>query len=286
VRTVVAHTRRRAKRARAVADTMWLRRLTRSSDRSLVGSCPVVVSLTSHGRRVTDVAITIESIGRGTVLPQRMILWLDDESLFADLPAALRRQQQRGLEVRLTQNYGPHTKYFPYAVSLSKHELPMVTADDDVIYPRYWLRRLVKAYHSHPEAVSCYRANVVRLDRDHLAPYDSWPRSRDTVSSVVRFATGVAGVIYPPRMLEELAARGDVFRATTPRADDVWLHWVALRTGRPVRQLASRPRHFPTIPGSQTDGLVFNNVGGGGNDEQIRALYTSSDVAALRRAGA
>jgi hypothetical protein len=282
----VAGIRRRAKRGRAIVTSRWLRQRIRFSRRSLVGEAPVAVSLTSHGKRVQEVAITIESIGAGAVRPRRLILWLDDQRLFGDLPPALRSQQQRGLEVCLTDNYGPHTKYFPYVTSLTSHELPLVTADDDIIYPRYWLRRLVRAFSAHPDVVSCYRANVVRLDGDALAPYDAWPRSRDTVASVVRFGTGVSGVIYPPAMLTELAARGDVFRATTPRADDVWLHWVALQTGRKVRQLAARPRHFAIIPGSQADGLVVHNVGLGGNDEQIRALYTAADVATLRRAGA
>jgi hypothetical protein len=278
--------RRRARRTWALVVSSWLRRRNQFSRRSLIGDYPVVVSLTSHGRRVHDVAITIESIGSGQVRPARLVLWLDDERMLGALPDGIRRQQRRGLEVRLTENYGPHTKYFPYVQSLAKHELPLVTADDDIVYPRKWLRGLAQAYEARPDAVSCYRANVVRLDGDTLAPYDSWPRCRDTVASVGRFATGVSGVIYPPAMLEELAERGDTFRTTVPRADDVWLHWVALQARRPVRQITSRPRHFPAIPGSQTEGLVHHNVHLGGNDEQIRALYTLADVALLRRTGA
>jgi hypothetical protein len=286
LRHVAARARRRGKRTVGLAAGAWLRRRIQRSRQPLVGDAPVVVSVTSHGRRVQDVAITIESIGRGAVRPSRLILWLDDPTLFGKLPRALLRQQQRGLEVRLTENYGPHTKYFPYARSVSKHELPLVTADDDIIYPRYWLRRLVDAYRAQPEVVSCYRAYVVRLEGDHFAPYDSWPVCRDTQASVVRFATGVSGVVYPPAMLDDLAGRGDDFRRTAPRADDVWLHWVALQERRAVRQIGARPRHFPTIPGSQADGLVLGNYDGGGNDQQIGALYTEADVSALRRAGA
>ena len=277
--------RRRAKRAHAVARVQRLRRRGAVGKRTLIGHAPVVVSLTSHGKRVQDVSLAIESIGAGRVRPLRLILWLDDERIFAELPESLTKQMARGLEVRLTQNYGPHTKYFPYVRSVDSHRLPLVTADDDILYPRNWLARLLTAYVEQPELVSCYRANVVCLDGDHLALYRSWPRCKDTVASVTRFATGVSGVIYPPAMLDELSARNDAFRASCPQADDIWLHWVALRTSRPVRQISSTPRHFPVVPGSQSDtSLMKHNVGSGGNDEQIRALYTDADVRLLRRA--
>jgi hypothetical protein len=261
-----------------------LRRRIVAGKRPLIGDAPVVVSLTSHGQRVQDVSLAIESIGAGRVRPRRLILWLDDERTLAALPESLTKQMARGLEVRLTQDYGPHTKYFPYVRSVDSHQLPLVTADDDILYPRYWLTRLMTAYFERPEAVSCYRANVVCLDGDALAPYQSWPRCKDTEASVTRFATGVSGVIYPPAMLDELSARNDAFRASCPRADDIWLHWVALRTSRPVRQISPTPRHFPVVPGSQSDtSLMKHNVGAGGNDEQIQALYTDADVRLLRR---
>src|SRR5277367_2772247 len=70
-----------------------------------------VLSLTTHSRRIRTVHITLESIARGTMLPSRIILWLDDGALFNNLPVTIRRLQKRGLEVKLCNNYGPHTKY-------------------------------------------------------------------------------------------------------------------------------------------------------------------------------
>lgn len=283
---VADHVRRRTKRTQAYAMRAFLRQRIKRSGKSLVGSHPVVVSLTSYGARVAEVAITIESIGRGSTRPARLILWLDEQDTLDNLPSDLLRQRSRGLEIRPTEDVGPHKKYFPYVMSERRHVLPLATADDDVIYPRSWLRLLVEANRQFPTAVSCYRANIVCVEGDKLAPYNSWPRCRNTVASATRFATGVSGVIYPPTMLEDLARRGDAFRSTTPRADDVWLHWVALRTSRPVRQLSSRPRHFPLIPGSQNGGLTTYNVYEHGNDRQIAALYTPADIEALERAGA
>lgn len=283
-RTAVHAGRRALKGAYARAMTRRLRLRTRGGHRRLTGTHPVIVSLTSYGERVADVAVAIESIGRGSVRPTRLMLWIDDDDILADLPLSLRQQQLRGLEILPTPDYGPHKKYFPYVVSISNHQLPLVTADDDVIYPRHWLRKLTTAFEQRPDAITCYRANIVQLEPDRVAPYSSWPRCRTTDASCLHFATGVSGVMYPPTMLDELARRGTAFETTAPRADDVWLHWVALQTNRPVRQVSSSPQHFPFIPGSQTGALTHENVGASGNDDQIAALYTPDDIAALRRA--
>src|SRR5690606_5888706 len=93
------------------------------------------VSLTTHGERISRVHIAIESIAQGNQLPGRIILWLDEPDVLDALPQALRRQAARGLEVRLSSNYGPHTKYFPYVRSEAVHHVPLATADDDVVYP-------------------------------------------------------------------------------------------------------------------------------------------------------
>ena len=101
-----------------------------------------VVSLTSFGKRIDSVYLAIESIARGSTLPSELILWLDDETRYNSLPSTLERLARRGLTIKLSKNYGPHTKYYPYISSQHEFSLPLVTADDDIIYPRDWLHNL------------------------------------------------------------------------------------------------------------------------------------------------
>lgn len=254
--------------------------------RSVVGDAPVVVSLTTYGQRASSVWAAVESIGAGSVRPQRLVLWLDDARIHAALPPSLRRLEKRGLEVRLTENLGPHTKYYPTLALTADQPVSLVTADDDILYPRTWLAELLDAARRHPGEVVCHRAFVVRVDADHLAPYASWPNCRSDRPSPTHFATGVSGVLYPPLMQAELRERGTAFMASTPKADDVWLHWVALRAGVGVRQVRSTPRHFPFIPGTQAGGLVNANVGEAMNDRWISQVYDATDARALAEAGA
>ena len=261
----------------------WVRnRLDRSS---ALGDAAVTVSLTTYGSRIDTVAYTIESIAVGRARPRRLVLWLDDAERFEHLPASLRRLQKRGLEVALTKNWGPHTKYFPALASTFAEGSALITADDDIFYPASWLHGLLRAAERDPDEVVCYRASVVAVTADAVADYASWPQCKTDEASLIHFATGVSGVYYPPRMVEALLSSGDEFWKLCPSADDLWLHRVALRHSVPIRQVSARGHHFPYVPGSQLQTLVSQNLAGG-NDLQIRRLYEERDVAVLRALGA
>jgi hypothetical protein len=256
----------------------WPNRLLR---RRVTGTSDVVVSLTTHGPRVNRVHVTIESICAGTVRPARLILWLNPGPETATLPRALVGLQARGLEVKYVDNFGPHTKYFPYVASEPQHTRPLVTADDDVIYPRDWLERLLDAHLAQPAYVHCYRARRVVLDGSTLAPYNSWGFDTTGAPSLLNFATGVAGVIYPPAMLQRLKECGDAFRAVCPKADDLWLHVIAIRNGFRIKQLAGQAVDHGVVRGTPASGLYHFNVIGTGNDAQIAKTYTAQDLQTL-----
>ena len=286
VRTTARRGRKAAKRLRAGIAFAHLRLRNLAARRPATGTAPVVVSMTTHGARLKTVATALESIARGSTRPQRLLLWLQTPEQFRTAPAALRRLERRGVEVLLSPDYGPHTKYYPYVASVERHTVPLVTADDDIIYPRNWLALLTDANRRHPDAVCGHWISIIGPSVDGIADYATWARARDTAARTANFAVGVSGVIYPPAMLQELKGHGTGFAAACPGADDIWLKWVALRAGILVRQVRPVPRHFPMIPGSQGDALMKTNVGESRNDHWIRGLFTAEDVAVLTSSAA
>lgn len=198
----------------------------------IIGDGDANVSLTSYGKRIGSVWKAIETIGAGTVKPRRIILWLDDAAVLANPPATLKRLCARGLEIRSCRDYGPHKKYYPYVCEIfpDEPERTLVTADDDVFYPPNWLEELLAAH--RPDEVTAFRARI-RTN----APYRSWMTCTTTEPSEQVFATGVSGVAYPPRLLETLRERGEQFADICPMADDFWLHYAAVATGVPIRQV-------------------------------------------------
>ncbi len=249
------------------------------------GTADVVVSMTTHGARIDTVAVALESIARGEIRPRRLILWLDDPRLMDSEPAALRRLRRRGVEVRLSGNYGPHTKYYPYVSAPELEGYPLVTADDDVLYPSNWLRVLLEANLAHPDMIHAHRVSMIGVNNGSITQYEVWGCRRDTKPAFSNFALGASGVIYPPGMLRELRRRGALFMDVCPGADDIWLHWVALRAGIPVRQVHGTARNFPIIPGSQHAPLNELNVDLHRNDHWIRGLYSTTDIGILAASG-
>ncbi|WIM68039.1 glycosyltransferase [Corynebacterium breve] len=254
---------------------------SRSSSRMIPHSGDTVISLTTHGPRLRTVYLTIESLIQGT---QRapIILWLDRDDYEGVWPKTLRNLVERGLQVRCSDGlYGPHTKYWGTFRELAGSGIRVVTVDDDMIYPTWFLEKLLIAAEASPDCVVAYRTHAMKLDDEGLLPYKYWKPTMDTEPSRLNFFTGVSGVAYPPSMVSFVVEQGDVFLQCTPRADDVWLNACALRSGHLARQVYNHPRDFAVIPSTQLSALVVGNTLMGGNDEQIALTYRPRDISSL-----
>jgi hypothetical protein len=256
-------------------------RRNRTAKHPIVASRGPIVSLTTHGKRIQTVYLALESIADGSVLPSRIILWLDDADAFNNRPRSLRRLEERGLEIRLAQNYGPHTKYYPFLESTDTFEMPLVTADDDVLYTKSWLSGLVGSFNQDCTAINCYRAHEIKITDGKIAPYRAWEPCRSVQPSFLNFAAGNSGCIYPPAFLRALKAAGKGFEQQCPRADDVWLHVNAVRAHFKIRQIRKRQLNFPSLPDTQDIALFLSNVDLGKNDVQIQNTYSPTDIGAL-----
>lgn len=238
-----------------------------------------VVSMTTHGRRLSDVWVALESIAWGTVRPRRLILWLDQPT---PLPRRIRRLQARGLEVRFVPAGNlVHTKYWPY-LETERIGAPLVLADDDIVYPPTWLEVLLREHHASPDLVVAYRAHLVGLTDAGFTPYATWRSCDDDTASFAHFATSVSGQVLPVAVQEALLAEGTAFRELAPTADDIWIHRTAVAAGIRTRQALPGQQHWPFVPGSQSEGLNIVNVVGGANDAQLATCHTAATRARIR----
>ncbi|MFJ4221472.1 hypothetical protein [Curtobacterium luteum] len=238
-----------------------------------------VVSLTTFGARARTVHLTLATIGAGTVRPSRLIVWLDDDALLADPPRALRRLVARGVELRPCDDLGPHKKYYPYACSISHHRVPMVTADDDVLYPRTWLETLVAEHVRTPDAVVAHRVNRIAVEGGRVLPYDRWGRATSAEVTPRNYAVGVKGVLYPPALLDALRDAGDGFRSVAPGSSDTWLHHRSLRAAVPVLPVTALEGvvFWPVRGLRRSPALLDQNVRAGRNDRVREALWSPTD---------
>ncbi len=240
-----------------------------------------VVSLTSFGERLKTLPLTIKSILAGTTKPRRLVLWVTDAERSLVSPDVL-AFCSRGLEVRFCPDYGPHKKYILTLGELEGSDI-LVTADDDVLYPKKWLSTLIAAREESPECVVAFRAKRMLFDHGRIAPYATWPMVRSAVPSLAHVSTGVSGVAFPKALVSGLLEVGLGFTEKAPRADDLWIHSVAVSNGIMTRQVRSRPREFFEVPGTRSTSLMRTNVGGGGNDAQILSTYSDELVSRIER---
>lgn len=252
---------------------LWLR-ATFSRERVIDERGEAVVVMTTHGERIQNAWLALESIGRGDAKPGRLILFL--EHPIERLPWRLRRLARRGVEIRAVKpGLGVYTKFWRYIESGDNAlDRPLVTSDDDMIYPAEWLAELLAAHAAHPNDIVAQRAHVIGTDGDALAEYRTWQPVQTTEPSFAHFATSVSGQLLPPRVQRALRARGRAFLDAAPKADDVWLHTVAVDEGIRTRQVSDSSKNYPFVPATQGTALNVDNVFGGGNDRQLRASHT------------
>lgn len=230
---------------------------------------PLIVSLTSYPARFGTLAITLKAILRQSVQPDKVLLWLaegDEECLPPEVVAL----KLEGLEVAVCPNWRSYKKIIP---ALSAYpEACIVTADDDVYYPRDWLAELVRATSGRQEVV-CNRAHRVSLNGDlGPGPYKEWEHNiaRPEQSALV-FLTGVMGVLYAPESFHEDVGRDDLFTQLSPGSDDVWLYWMHRMAGIEAKKIGGRVR-IVEWEGSQATSLRDENVTGSGNDRAVQAM--------------
>lgn len=247
-------------RARAAAGT------------SVTGEIPLVVSLTSYGPRLKDAALAIEAIGAGSVRPQRLILWVAEGELDLAEHPKLAKLQKRGLEIIECADYRSFKKIYPYAIAEDR-TLPMVTADDDIMYPREWLKMLWEAHRSSPDALVGLRAHKVAFDGDDVAPYSSWKPEDSGAGGYDTFFTSGHGIVVLPKVLDAIRDAGTEFMESCLHADDIWLYVHTVASGVRNKWIVNDVEALG-VPGSQAVALHHENVSGGRNDGYLQKLVT------------
>lgn len=240
----------------------------------------LIVSLTTIPERIGTVELCLDCLLRQSLKPDRLILWLSESNEVgkpliskSELPANLLRLVPRGLEIRWCEDIRSYRKIIP---TMRAHpDALIVTADDDILYPRYWLKLLYNAYQKEPQYVHCHRAHLIRYDTTGFAlPYSQWNVLADGYQgpSLDLFPTGVGGALYAPDHLHPEVLNEAAFMALCPKADDVWLKAMSLLVNVQCKKVAPRTIQLMEvrIPNNRT--LFFENVTLNGNDLQIKAV--------------
>ena len=281
--TLTGRLRRRALEYRHSLSFRFSRRRGTSSGKR---SPELIVSLTTIPERIRAVGLCLDSILGQSLKPDRIMLWLSEgnglsrqDVLTGVHSGRFRRLIERGVEVRWCRDIRSYRKIIP---TMREHpEALIVTADDDIMYPRHWLRTLFTAYKNEPRYIHCHLAHQIRHDESgRPLPYRQWlmgsPGSLGP--SLDLFPTGVAGALYAPGHLHEEVLNEEAFLSLCPTADDVWLKAMSLLKGVACKKVSMDTMPLPAIRIPRNRALFEENVAGGGNDRQITAVMNRYGV--------
>lgn len=212
----------------------------------------IIVSLTSFPAAISYAIQAIKSILEGSVLPDRIILYLT-YSQFNEKgipPELLKMHEENPIfeirnyetDIRSYRKLIPTLKDFPNSV--------IVTIDDDVYYHKNMLRNLLNLHTKLPNAILAHRVRKINLH----APYRKWKKYKWYNFILKRYhlnhlalQTGVGGVLYPPHSLDINMLDPSLFMELAPTNDDIWFWAAAVAKGTfvvPVPNGISKPKEI------------------------------------------
>lgn len=200
----------------------------------------VIVSLTSFPAAIQYAIGAIISILNGSVLPDKIVLYLTFEQFKeCGIPHELRQLAKENpifeirnysRDIRSYRKLIPAQKDFPNAV--------IVTVDDDVAYHKHMLRDILQLHEEYPNAIIAHRAKRILPNK----PYCKWKKYRwyhflfkRIHASFMNIQTGVGGVLYPPHALKQnMLDDVELFTKLAPTTDDIWFWAAAVQNGVPI----------------------------------------------------
>lgn len=197
-----------------------------------------VVSLTSYGERIKTLHYTLVSLITQTCKPKEIIVWLAEGEHLTD--------ELRALEQYVSFKYCKDIRSYKKLIPTLKLNLsvPIVTFDDDVIYPAYQLEQLYNTHLAYPNAVICHRAHRVGVNNRGFVPYQQWQFDVvEQAPSNTLMPIGIGGVLYPVASLADDVTDDGLFMTLCPSADDIWFKYMALKK-RTKTKLVANPAPY------------------------------------------
>ena len=231
----------------------------------------IVVSLTSYGSRILNCDLAIRSLMNQTVMPDRIVLWIGEESAGIPLPSRLNLLERYGVEIRTgVRDLKGHKKYFQ--CMRENPDSIIITVDDDCVYSPDTVETLLNTHKRFPNAVVARRSHLIPISNGEVIPYRFWLqewREPDPVPRGNLVATGVGGVLYPPGFATETLLDPDAIERYAINADDLWLKVYGLSRGYKVVWAQCAAPHPEQIASWREDGLSNDSNFGSNNDEAL-----------------
>ena len=235
----------------------------------------VIVSFTTYKNRLLTTAVNemIDSLLNQTIYPFKIVM-----TLFTEDVQYINNYIQSLIDKNIIElivvniDIKSHKKYF-YTMQKYKN-YPIITVDDDIIYENTTIESLLKSYLLYPNYISARRVHKMLFDsKNRLMPYQKWKKeyNEELKPSFYLFATGGAGTLYPPNILNiSNVLLPEIYKCLN--ADDVYLKYLEIKNKiKTVYVKNDKPMGFPIDDYEvQESALYYNNYLENENDVYIK----------------
>lgn len=234
----------------------------------------IIVSLTTYNKRIYDVHLTIESIFRQTMMPNKIVLWLAEDEFNEDnIPCMLKKLQAKGLEIEFCKDLKSYKKLIP-TVQKYPNDI-IITVDDDILYQYDLIEKLYKEHIKDSKCIVCSRAHKYKVKNKRFLPYNEWLMEAKNLKENI-FLTSGGGTLFPSKSVSKEMLNEELIFKLCPSADDVWINAMLLKLDVKIKQVEdSRDWSEKTIvlSKSQDIGLYKINTIKNQNDVQLKSIF-------------
>jgi hypothetical protein len=229
---------------------------------------PAIISFASFGRRLEESAYRAACTLLDQTVEAKVILWAN-----TPVSANSRLHHLAGLEIRQApQDIRSYSKLI-----WSLQEFPdniIITADDDMYYPRNWLEQLLEQHQVYSDRVIAHSARHVKFKDYEITPYLEWDKSTGNAPAI--HPLGCGGILYPPACLHRDVLNSELFMNLCPTADDIWFWAMAVLNGTQfylVPEGYNYKKWMHIAPNQRAgDTCLWDVNQSGGNDQQLAMM--------------
>jgi glycosyltransferase involved in cell wall biosynthesis len=222
----------------------------------------VIISLTSFPHNIDNVHYCIFSLLNQKFLPDEVILWLAEDQFpnkYGDLSKELLKLLNNGLTINWCTNIKSYQKLIPSLNNYSDDII--ITVDDNIYYPDFWLSNLMDEYYRNPNCILCYQSKKISFDENRkINNYGDWKLCRDEHHpSYLNFGIGAAGILYPPNSLNKNVSDENLFVKLCPYSEDLWFWAMAVLNHTKIKVIGDKMNNLVYVDPSRELHLFDGN---------------------------
>lgn len=199
---------------------------------------PIYISLTSIFKNQDILLQTLQSIMKQTRLPDKIFLYLSEQSYILDTGFKDKKITNLNLlkfindnpiiNIKWIKNTGSYRKLLPLLKDKWNDDCIIITIDDDTVYDTNLIHNLVNDYNNH-KCIIGYRGFTPFFDKIENFDYSKHDKLQNLSS--YNFLTGKGGILYKPQFFyktKDLIFDDKIYLATCSTCDDIWFYIIRL----------------------------------------------------------